>query len=223
MKFEGEKQQAVCTETGEWSVPTPRCLAPCLVPRLQHGTTQLQLGARLGHGEELAISCAEQHELQRPGEPVTCEDGSWSQAPDCGPARCKAMPTPPRNGMVVVPHTGHLSMALYQCKVAAVLPSVRCLAPAQDGFTLSGDNTTTCMYGEWTGTTPACRETYCRFPGYLAHGKILLVGNMGLYDYRPYVKKITNDRQIIFDCDKGYKLELGRLVTARGVKARVRH
>ncbi len=25
---------------------------------------------------------------------------------------------------------------------------------------------------------------------------------MGLYDYRPYVTKITNDRQIMFDCDK---------------------
>ena len=46
---------------------------------------------------------------------------------------------------------------------------------------------------------------------------------MGLYDYRPYVKKITNDRQIIFDCDKGYKLELGRLVTGRGDKAMVRY
>ena len=28
------------------------------------------------------------------------------------------------------------------------------------------------------------------------------LGNMGLYDYRPYVKKITNDRQIMFDCNK---------------------
>ena len=32
---------------------------------------------------------------------------------------------------------------------------------------------------------------------------------MGLYDYRPYVKRIKNDRQIIFVCDKGFKLELG--------------
>ena len=32
---------------------------------------------------------------------------------------------------------------------------------------------------------------------------------MGLYDYRPYVKKITNNRQIIFDCDKGWRLALG--------------
>ena len=29
---------------------------------------------------------------------------------------------------------------------------------------------------------------HCDFPGYLEHGKILLVGNMGLYDYRPYVR-----------------------------------
>lgn len=31
---------------------------------------------------------------------------------------------------------------------------------------------------------------YCQFPGYIEHGKVLLVGNMGLYDYRPYVKKV---------------------------------
>ena len=31
---------------------------------------------------------------------------------------------------------------------------------------------------------------------------------MGLYDYRPYVKKITNDRQIMFDCDKGHRVKL---------------
>lgn len=32
---------------------------------------------------------------------------------------------------------------------------------------------------------------YCPFPGYLENGKVLLVGNMGLYDYRPYVKKVN--------------------------------
>ena len=29
-----------------------------------------------------------------------------------------------------------------------------------------------------------CQETHCPFPGYLTHGKVLLVGHMGLYDYR---------------------------------------
>ena len=28
------------------------------------------------------------------------------------------------------------------------------------------------------------QETHCPFPGYLTHGKVLLVGHMGLYDYR---------------------------------------
>ena len=28
------------------------------------------------------------------------------------------------------------------------------------------------------------KEVHCKFPGYLTHGKVLLVGHMGLYDYR---------------------------------------
>lgn len=32
---------------------------------------------------------------------------------------------------------------------------------------------------------------------------------MGLYDYRPYVKKVINNKQIMYDCDKGYVLENG--------------
>ena len=39
---------------------------------------------------------------------------------------------------------------------------------------------------------------YCPFPGFIEHGKILLIGNMGLYEYRPYVRKIQNGRQIMF-------------------------
>lgn len=52
-------------------------------------------------------------------------------------------------------------------------------------------------------------SVYCQFPGYIANGKVLLVGNMGLYDYRPYVKKVINNKQIMYDCDKGYVLENG--------------
>lgn len=33
------------------------------------------------------------------------------------------------------------------------------------------------------------------------------MGNMGYYDYRPYVKKVTNNRQIMYECDRGYKLD----------------
>ncbi|XP_023325982.1 complement receptor type 2 isoform X2 [Eurytemora carolleeae] len=32
---------------------------------------------------------------------------------------------------------------------------------------------------------------------------------MGLYDYRPYVKRISNDRQIMFDCNKEFRIDEG--------------
>merc|ERR1719447_578381 len=54
--------------------------------------------------------------------------------------------------------------------------------------------------------TPWCKEVYCPFPGFIDRGKILLVGNMGLYEYRPYVRKIQNGRQIMFQCDRGYSM-----------------
>ena len=38
---------------------------------------------------------------------------------------------------------------------------------------------------------------------------MLLVGNMGLYDYRPYVRKVTNNRQIMYECDRGFMLDDG--------------
>lgn len=50
---------------------------------------------------------------------------------------------------------------------------------------------------------------YCPYPGLIENGKILLVGNMGLYDYRPYVRKVTNNKQVMYDCAKGYVLEEG--------------
>ena len=196
MTFSGEADQATCGADGQWSVAVAQCLAPCTLDQVEHGQTDTRLGDNIPHGQVLAINCSQHYELQgeAEGEGVRCNNGTWSQQTRCFPASCKTMPDPPSNGMVVVPGTSHGSTALYQCK---------------DGYSLQGDNTTSCIYGDWTGGTPYCQETYCDFPGYLTHGKILLVGNMGLYDYRPYVKKITNDRQILFDCDKGFKLEMG--------------
>ena len=83
---------------------------------------------------------------------------------------------------------------MYQCK---------------DGYVLKGPNTTRCHFGNWTDVTPACELIYCKFPGYIEKGKVLLVGNMGLYDYRPYVRKVKNNRQIVFECGRGHKLENG--------------
>ncbi|GIY74358.1 CUB and sushi domain-containing protein 1 [Caerostris darwini] len=50
---------------------------------------------------------------------------------------------------------------------------------------------------------------YCPFPGVLPNGRVLLVGYMGMYDYRPYVKKVTNNRQIMYECHRHYTLVEG--------------
>ena len=48
---------------------------------------------------------------------------------------------------------------------------------------------------------------YCPYPGAIEHGRVLLVGNMGMYDYRPYVRRVRNNRQITYECKRGYVLE----------------
>ena len=50
---------------------------------------------------------------------------------------------------------------------------------------------------------------FCKFPGSIPDGRVLLVGNMGLYDYRNYVTKVANNRQIKYECDKGFALVEG--------------
>ena len=50
------------------------------------------------------------------------------------------------------------------------------------------------------------RFTQTRIMKHTHSFQVLLVGNMGLYDYRPYVKKVKNNRQIMFECGRGSKL-----------------
>ena len=79
----------------------------------------------------------------------------------------------------------------------------------KDGFKLEGNNITECNFGNWTSLPPKCVEVYCPFPGFLENGKVLLIGHMGMYDYRPYVKRIFNNKQILYECDKGFTLDNG--------------
>lgn len=138
------------------------------------------------HGTTLEVVCEDHYEFPlQSSYPPTCINGTWSQIPRCSPARCKNLPRPPKFGMVLAPKTEHGMKARFKCK---------------DGFELIGNDgkvvideneyVLTCAFGNWTGETPGCQEQFCSFPGYIDHGKILLIGNMGLYDYRPYVKKV---------------------------------
>nr|CAD7445089.1 unnamed protein product [Timema bartmani] len=226
-KLEGHTS-SVCQIDGHWRYPLPKCLAPCVVPGIQqgrivllgiHNETVTDLPLVVPHGEKLSVECDPQYEFLANNTPVACNNGTWTHIPRCEPgkntmlqcfpklspvtcpltntaprlstARCKRLPKSPRNGMVIAPKIDHGMRARYKCK---------------DGFTLRGGNITECQFGNWTGVAPYCQEVYCPFPGYIENGKVMLVGNMGLYDYRPYVRKVTNNKQIMYDCDRGYVL-----------------
>ncbi|XP_042893956.1 complement receptor type 2-like [Penaeus japonicus] len=197
MLYEGHpEQQAVCQRDGTWSHPLPKCFAPCIVPTIEYGRLKNRTlaGALVTHGSVIEVECDERYELAYSLAPSLCYNGTWTHYPRCQPARCKKLPPRPRHGMVIAPRTDHGMWARYRCR---------------DGYQLHGNATTKCKYGNWTGSTPTCVEVYCPFPGEVANGRVLLVGNMGMYDYRSYVKKVRNNRQIRYDCDRGYYLVEG--------------
>ncbi|XP_069182645.1 sushi, von Willebrand factor type A, EGF and pentraxin domain-containing protein 1 [Procambarus clarkii] len=197
MKYEGHPERhLICQENGTWSHSLPKCFAPCIVPTIEHGGLRnaTPSGAQVEHGSTIDVQCDENFELAYSLAPSLCYNGTWTNYPRCQPARCKKLPERPRHGMVIAPKTDHGKKARYRCK---------------DGYELQGPTTTRCHYGNWTGVTPKCQEVYCPFPGELTHGRVLLVGNMGMYDYRSYVKKVRNNRQLRFACDRGFFLVEG--------------
>ncbi|KAG0728558.1 Protein lev-9 [Chionoecetes opilio] len=197
MKYEGyHDRRTVCQKNGTWSNPLPKCLAPCVVPTIENGrlSNESQAGTLVPHGSIIRVMCNKTYEPSVASVPSACYNGTWTHYPHCEPARCKKLPRRPRNGMVIAPRTAHGMLARFRCR---------------DGFRLMGPATTKCHFGSWAGRIPWCKIVYCPFPGYLPDGRVLLVGNMGMYIYRPYVKKVRNDRRIRFECNKGYFLSSG--------------
>ncbi|XP_045762822.1 uncharacterized protein LOC123865673 [Maniola jurtina] len=210
MKMEGNGS-AICQSDGSWSHPLPQCLAPCVVPHVSQGKVVLMenrtgendtqehtqivgSSSMVQHGEMIMVDCEKNYEFPSNQVAVSCNNGTWTQIPRCQPARCKKMPKYPRFGMVIAPKTEHGMKARFRCR---------------DGYELKGNPIVVCSFGVWSGEAPKCEEVFCPFPGYIENGKVLLVGNMGLYDYRPYVKKVVNNKQIMYECDKGYVLSEG--------------
>ena len=62
----------------------------------------LTVGSPVGHGQNITVNCSDNYELATNATPIQCYNGTWTQLPKCEPARCKTLPSPPLNGMVVV-------------------------------------------------------------------------------------------------------------------------
>ena len=82
--------------------PLPNCYAPCYVKDIPMGRSlDVELNTNAPHDTTMNISCSENYELAS-SLPIRCNNGTWTEEPKCEPARCKILPSPPLNGMVVV-------------------------------------------------------------------------------------------------------------------------
>lgn len=219
MKFVGDSQHSICLESGKWSHPVPNCLAQCIVPKVDHATgiyvippkfaTQnltnvtlksISTGSQVSHGSFLEIFCEKEYELDEQMDEngliqaPMCNNETWSYMPRCKPARCKSIPPSPKNGRVRVASFNHGSKGYIHCL---------------DGYKLRGNTTTQCSKGNWTSIDSFCAEIYCGFPGIIEHGRVLLVGLTGMYDYKPYIRRISINRQIAYECENSYRLADG--------------
>ena len=91
---------------GTWSHPLPKCLAPCIVPDVPMGRvvnlTSSGYRNTVMHGDNISIVCNKNYELEGNATQITCNNGTFNKMPRCEPARCKTLPLPPKDGMVVV-------------------------------------------------------------------------------------------------------------------------
>ena len=87
---------------GTWSDPLPKCYAPCFVENIPKGeSVNIKIRTFAEHGMTINITCDDNYELAST-LPIECNNGTWTVEPKCEPARCKILPDPPLNGMVVV-------------------------------------------------------------------------------------------------------------------------
>lgn len=222
MDFIGSSRTSICLESGNWSHELPQCVAPCIVPTIEKAL-ELYVASHVGkidnnndtsnatiskvapgysvkHGTMLQVTCDKNFELDDQMSPDNtiqspmCNNGTWSFVPKCKPASCLEELRNFRNGRMITLSIDHGSKAY-----------LRCL----DGHKLIGPDETYCRNGRWSITNSTCVEVYCGYPGSIEHGRVLLVGLTGMYDYKPYIKKIPNNRQIAYECDTGFRLNDG--------------
>ncbi|KFM75588.1 hypothetical protein X975_07881, partial [Stegodyphus mimosarum] len=103
-------------------------------------------------GESFVPSCEKGYRVAKPeNSRLSCQQGRWiGQMPPCTGDRCKDPPPPIANGHIAHFTGEHASIARYECK---------------EFYTLQQSQNTQvqCLFGEWKGRLPVCKDTRCYF------------------------------------------------------------
>ncbi|XP_038063302.1 sushi, von Willebrand factor type A, EGF and pentraxin domain-containing protein 1-like [Patiria miniata] len=130
---------SVCQDSGEWSLPVPRCIPDC--PRIAapvNGAVSVRDAARRKYGSVARFTCDPGYSLVG-AVVITCNNGQWNRpVPYCF-ADCMAVEAPSNAG--VRGGTGHGDVIYFRCL---------------EGFQLIGKSMITCQDGAWSDEYPRC-------------------------------------------------------------------
>ncbi|XP_072133942.1 complement component receptor 1-like protein isoform X3 [Mobula birostris] len=191
-------ERLVCTETGEWNNPPPKCkVRNCSNPgEIVNGYIQ---APNTTFGSRATFSCKTGYQLVGRSYLLCAADGWDGQIPTCEAVRCAPLP-PISNGIVPSPPSGEQweygIVAVYSCDA---------------GYSLQGAVNLTCSEtGEWNWTPPMCIAKNCGYPGEIVNGYSVAANT-------------TFGSRAIFYCEKGF-LMVGknyRVCTATGWDGKV--
>ncbi|KAI3387421.1 hypothetical protein SNEBB_000952 [Seison nebaliae] len=142
-------------------------------------------------GETIHLQCQNKYK-EKIEHALSCmRDGKWGPDVICKPSKCTRKPPVVKASQTVFRKRNNGSILYYTCLT---------------GYRLKGNNRVRCVNGAWSGRLPTCEPIYCTHPGTLHNGTIFLVGHFGEYEYHHNVKNEKHDRQIIYRCNKGFRL-----------------
>ncbi|XP_062922476.1 CUB and sushi domain-containing protein 3-like isoform X7 [Mobula hypostoma] len=186
-------ERLVCTETGEWNNPPPKCKAvQCHRPeQIADGQIEAGFGPTYSYGETISYSCVEG--FQMVGKSVIeCRENNTfvPEPPSCTLRNC-SNPGEIVNGYIQAPNTTFGSRATFSCKT---------------GYQLVGRSYLLCAADGWDGQIPTCVAIRC--------APLPPISN-GIAPSPPSGEQWEYGIVAVYSCDAGYSLQGAVNLTCR--------
>ncbi|XP_060722902.1 P-selectin isoform X2 [Tachysurus vachellii] len=179
-----------CDHTGQWTPKRPTCKAvtcdQIVTPTNSHMTCTDPLG-NFSYRSSCAVSCEEGYTLRGQNTLTCLKTGNWSaETPSCEAVTCDQIVIPVNSHMTCIDPVGNFS---YRSS---------CAVSCEEGYTLRGQNTLTCLKtGNWSAETPSCEVIRCNALGSVHRGSMHCTDLLEKFAYGSICQ---------FECDVGFLL-----------------